>query len=720
MRTQVLLLLFWLAFNITSYSQVSDSLFVAFCQDENLIILEEEMDVNITGEKALYMNVNIINTTKFVIQNDEGLKEFQQIVLPKRFDELYICHAPTIRNIDWAYEQVRVKHFTASLLQNGQEIPLKVHASVTQKRVINSKGFFGNIDLYNYKVEGLATGDTVTISYHYWIAFKDNWIRLLSNRLFFHGKYPKKAFKLSWCYNITMEVDSQFVNLRVPEVSINKNTICYRWEMNNLPGALDEPNSRPYEELPHFIFVPKPYDFEYTLYDSYKMEFIPIYFFLANKRQNNIRVEMWDNVIGNKNKDNLHYQKVARKIIALAGEDSTGTERMIYFQQFLVDSVVYKNAEKYYDYQEQQIRQRAGVDLWGYSVSDNNLELIYGNMVTKLTKDLLTAYPIDKRVGTISPTYCPTVNNNDLIYNVIFNDGTAGYVIPKSDKNHYYFDELPFYYEDIPVMLIHIYDYANPTFIYSEDYDFTSAFYPFDYGSGRRNYNTNYRWTQTPSSNMKENYRKVQSMVNIDLENNRADFRTRLILSGQYSTLTRCVYCNKPIDSTINPKYLEPVWDIAEAVQVKKVKPGHPLIYYPFKTTISAEYSVNDIVQNKEGQFELKPAKWFKIIWNEVNTSEVRFLDYYPDFVGSDQYSYMIVFDKPVVLISKHSKKEVSNDYARFCFEVSQTEENKILLTCNYNIKVQHVEKKNYNKVAEINAAISALKQEKIIFKTVQ
>ena len=73
MRTQVLLLLFWLAFNITSYSQVSDSLFVAFCQDENLIILEEEMDVNITGEKALYMNINSINTTRFVIQNDEGL-----------------------------------------------------------------------------------------------------------------------------------------------------------------------------------------------------------------------------------------------------------------------------------------------------------------------------------------------------------------------------------------------------------------------------------------------------------------------------------------------------------------------------------------------------------------------------------------------------------------------------------------------------------------------
>ncbi len=231
MRTQVLTLMFLSVIVYNSYSQVSDSLFKSFCQNENLVILDEEMHVNITGEKALYMNFNISNTAKYIIQNADGLKEIQQEQLPKRFDELYICHAPTIRNTDWAYEMVRIRSYTAHLLKNGEDIPLKVNASVNEKRVINSRGFFGNISQYNYFIEDLSVGDTIVISYHYEIDFKDNWIRLLSNRLFFHGKYPKKAFSLNWCYNINMEVDSQFINLQPPEVMIDGKKICYRWEL---------------------------------------------------------------------------------------------------------------------------------------------------------------------------------------------------------------------------------------------------------------------------------------------------------------------------------------------------------------------------------------------------------------------------------------------------------------------------------------------------------
>lgn len=328
-------------------------------------------------------------------------------------------------------------------------------------------------------------------------------------------------------------------------------------------------------------------------------------------------------------------------------------------------------------------------------------------MIPRLAKELFTAYPVDKRTGEISPVYCPTILDNDLIFKIFFFDETAGYTIPKSDKNHYYFEELPFYYEDIPVMLMHVYDYANPRW---------GTQYRYDFGSGKRNFNTKYRESRTPSSNFKENYRKVQSMVKVSLKNNSAEFTTRIILSGQYSTLTRCVYCDKPLDSTINPKYLEPVWDIAENVQLKAIKPGHPLIYYPFKTTINAQYAVNDIIKEKDGQFEINTGKWFKIIYSD-NSVEPRFLDYYPDFLGADKYSYLIEFDQPILLLSSQEKQELTTDFAHICYSVEQTGENKILLNCNYDVLAGRVGKNNYNFVRQINETISSLEKEIIVFK---
>ena len=135
---------------------------------------------------------------------------------------------------------------------------------------------------------------------------------------------------------------------------------------------------------------------------------------------------------------------------------------MCYFQQYMVDSVRYSPAVPYYNHEEDHLIQKPGVDLFGYLVEDNHLDIIYGNMVPKLGLDLFTAYPIDKRTGEISSIYNPTVKENDILFAIQFTNESLGFVIPKSDKNHFYFEELPFYYEEISVLLLHIYDYSNP------------------------------------------------------------------------------------------------------------------------------------------------------------------------------------------------------------------------------------------------------------------
>lgn len=698
-RTKVIILFFLTSIN--SFSQVSDSLFDLSCQNEDLVILSEDMEIDITGRKTFLMIATVRNNLTIVIKTPKGLNDFQPVTLPEKFDELYIYHAPAVRNIDWDYDNIRVQYFNATVKnRKANQNDIKITQHVKSKRVLDLAGFFGHIDQYEYFIENLQVGDTFQLSYMFEIPFRDNWVRLLSNRIFFHGNYPKKSYKLTWCHNKELEVDTLFVNHSIPEVSLDNKKLCYHWSYYNLPGCLDEPGSHPYKTLPHFVFVPQSYDFEYTHFNSYVQEFIPAYFLEASKRQDELEVENWNNIIGNKNKNNSSYQKVANKIISLAPDDTLGVGRMRYFQKYMVDSVNYDPAIDYYNHDEDQKIQRAGADLWAFILKDNNLERIYGNIVPRLGMGLFTAYPVDKRVGEISPQYHPTVKDNDLLFAIILNDNTLGFVIPRSDKNHYYFEETPFYYEDIPVLLLHYTDYPSK--------------------AEKRNFNTDFRQYTTPASRWKDNYRKTQSKVSINIENNTTNFQTRVILSGQYSTLTRCVYCDNPVDSTINPKYIEPVWNIVENVDVKNVKLQQPMIYYPFKTTITAEYTANNLLSVENNRYTLKPGSWFKLIYSQGICNKTRFLDYYPDFVGSDSYSYMLEFDKPVKLISSQDTINITNYYGHISFLAKQIGENRILLNCNYNILANKITTDSIEFVKEINHAISMLDQKEIVFELVE
>lgn len=701
MNPKINIIIITLSLLITSqfcFAQVSDSLFMQSCLNEDLIILKKDMEVDIVGLKLALMYARISNTSTILIKTKKGLDELDPIKLPRKLDNQYIYHASTVRNINWAYDDVEIRYFNASNGHNPKE--LDVNTQIVTKRVLNLEGFFGEIYEYEYTVENLKIGDTITISYSYDVPFNLNWIYFLSNRIFFHEKYPIKEYHLKWCYNKNLEIDSIFANQNKPKIVTDENNICYTWNLKNLPGCLDEPGGRPYKSLPYFVFVPQSYDLEYTHFNSFKMEFIPTYFFESWDVQSKLYDEYWNTLIGNRSKDNLAYKHIADRYISMAPNDSIGLTRMRYFQRFMVDSVSYDPAINYYSNNENHLVQRAGVDLSTGVVKDHNIERVYGNIIPGLGLDFFTAYPVDIRVGEISPQYTSTVKDNDLMIGVAMNNKTLGFVIPKSDKNSYYFEELPFYYEGIPVLLLHYTDFPNQL--------------------EKRNFNTNFRTVNTPNSGWKDNYRKVQSKVNVSLENNEIDFQTRVMLSGQYSTLTRNVYNNLPVDSTINPKYFDPVWNISNDVSLKKTNTEHPQIFYPFKTTITLNYDSKNLIESKDSSFNISVGSWFKPIFYEGISNDTRFLDYYPDFIGSDNYSYMLEFNKPIKLADKTYDTKILNDYAHLSFTIKQISENKLLLTYNYSILTRKVEKENIHQVKEINRMIDDIRKMKINIKVAE
>ena len=141
------------------------------------------------------------------------------------------------------------------------------------------------------------------------------------------------------------------------------------------------------------------------------------------------------------------------------------------------------------------------------------------------------------------------------------------------------------------------------------------------------------------------------------------------------------------------------------------------MIYYPFKTTITAGYVASNLLAVEGNQYTLKPGSWFKMIYSQDICNETRFLDYYSDFIGSDSYSYMLEFDKPIKLISSQDAINVTNNYGHFSFLIKQIGENKILLNCNYNILAKKITKDSIGFVKEINQAISVLDQNEIVFE---
>lgn len=80
------------------------------------------MKVDITGKKTALMIASVSNDLTIVIKTKDGVKEFQPFYMPKKFDELYIYHAPTVRNKDLEVDTVFVNHNSPIININGNAV----------------------------------------------------------------------------------------------------------------------------------------------------------------------------------------------------------------------------------------------------------------------------------------------------------------------------------------------------------------------------------------------------------------------------------------------------------------------------------------------------------------------------------------------------------------------------------------------------------------------
>ncbi len=690
------LLLLFIVFNLLLHAQLNDIEYNEWIKNKDLVILNENTEIEFKAKKAYYIEMIVHKDITYQILKNSGNNKINPVILPEKPDEVYEPHNNAIRNEQRIFDQAFVINFDAGLVQeDSTETEIEKKAEMVENRVIASDGHFGKIHTYRYTFPQFASGDIVHFRYSYSIPFVSNWQKLLSSRIFLETSIPRKKYTLTFSHHNNLVMDFKFFNGAIPGQTEMENRKYYKWTCENQPGCLEEPGAHPYSGLPCFTFSTLPYEFLYTHFNSFIEEFIPAWYFLSYDREAKIRKAYVDDYLGVQNRDNHCINRVSRRYTNMLPNDTIGLGRLRYFQRYIVDSARYDDAYELYNWFEGNRKLSPGCDLASGFIRDPNTEVIYANILPKLGCQFFTGYLDDVRSGEISEAYLAPAYDNEMLFAAVTTTDEIVLVLPKSDKRNLYCEELPFYYENVPILLLFTYDFAGY----------------------KRNFNDIFRLILTPASTLKDNYRKVNSMVYIDIENKKLNFNTRISLSGQYSTLTYPVYTNDSTDASVNPKYFEAIWDIGEDTEVKTIQAKGKKCYFPFKSSAEAEYSSALPNSKNDDVITLDFGKWIKHIYYEDMDHNKRFTDFYADFTGIDLFNYMITFDKPVVMLAAPESIEIDNSFGTYKFSIKQTDKSNILLTSYFCTKSTHISKSDISYVHVIFDALEQIKNKKLVLK---
>jgi len=666
-------------------SQISDGEFESYLEGEDLLVLQEDLKISFKGQKAAYINVVFEKEVTYRILNQKGIDKLFPVTLPEQMDPTYNPYGPKIRNLNRLMDDIKITEFEVKISKpDGSEVSPDISRKEKEEKIITDRDIYGKMYKYDYYVTEVETGDVVAIHYKYSFPYIHNYFRMFSYRMFLHGKEPRKSYDLTISHHLDLEVDTFFVNNARPEIRVEENQVVYSWEKTNLPGCLDDPGAKAYQELPWFTITLKPYELLYQDYNSFKETFVPMWYYLSFNREDKLRSSVVDREVGAKDRDNLSFNKLARRFTSMGGADTTGIDRLRYFQRYMADSVTYDNDHNYFSGWEGYLKDHPGLQLAGFKVKEHLKEVVYASMIPKMELDFLTAYIADNRFGAMRKEYYAPVYDNEFLFATILNNNTFAYLLPKSDTRNLYCEELPFYYENAPVLLIYSYDFAGY----------------------KRNFTEIMRILNTPGSGPADNYRKINSLAVVDPEKGSVSFNTKISLSGQYSTLTRFIYQERACDSTINPRYLHKVWEINQDYEINKVNPGETQIYFPYQSATTASYTAQNLVENSDGKIIIDLNNWIKHIIIENVESNTRFTDFYPDFLGSDTYAYMLQFPFPVEILSENLNVNIDNEFAKFTFDIKQTSPNQVLINSYFLTKKPVISNLKFNDVVTIYKSI--------------
>lgn len=266
---------------------------------------------------------------------------------------------------------------------------------------------------------------------------------------------------------------------------------------------------------------------------------------------------------------------------------------------------------------------------------------------------------VDKRLDEISMNHPTPLEQYSTLFSTK-HEGRYFFFRPKLSRFGYSVNEFPFYYEG--------------TLGLSASQSIENLYDP---GS--------LRFVEISNSSKDHNYRITNCLVQIEPAQGSCSFKTKLKLSGQFSTLQRGTYLHNHMDSTINLGYFQMIYNLTDHTKLIKSDMVNHHEYFPFKTDFQLEYHDNTLIEKTgDNLTRIDISNWCNFVFPENFNASGRQLAYYPDFKHSDVFRYRIVMSTPVdILNTELFNRQIENEFGTFKSTLTKVDD----LTWNLNVQ---------------------------------
>jgi hypothetical protein len=646
---------------------------------EGAVILRDEL---VLTDKQIKRRMAVL------IQNADGLREFNLIQLPENFN---VTNYPNVnrqgrfmKNKHPYIYSYGIQYFAARIIKpNKKIIELPINYKVDKGYSVYSNGDVVKETIYNFSMDKIETGDIIEYMYKAEVIWNYQQVLIFPNSTFPKLKFDLKVdlaiqneFKdIQLLYNTNIDpaqikIENKFETgyiLRTFHYSF-ENLKPIRYPLNTIAGAT----------LPNISINNKRY---YSVKSTgsvalYSPSIDPYKWSLSG---DTVRERIYDKYYANIRE----YISQLRSVVtdSTANKFATELSDSLNTLQF-ISSESLKNGEipQYAVYSSTQLNKGRLVE-----------EFIFKNHSDLLSEANIFYYRgvlIDRRYSLIIPEYRRNIAMEKSII-IIPEKKSYRYYMPRYKGIKYFPDELPFYYEGANCALVPCHNCT---------------------GSKLK---SNLLFLRTPKSSFNQNTRIESGVFKIAIDSLMVKGQVKESLGGQFSTILRHFYNNDLIDTTISAAYFKKCINKPHARSVELKQTGLSKTF-PFKSSYMSSLTIALASKNY-----VDLSDWFSFTYLKSDFIKLPNSDFFVDFQFTDSYNYLFEFDKSIEILNQNDfSKKLSNEYFEISCNLVKQENNTCLLSIIVKVKQDMIPVKDASKVLEFVNMLDEINHVRLNYKT--
>ncbi len=549
--------------------------------DTGTIVLDDALSIRFRNVKPEFLSIFFERHRVIRFGSEQDILRHGRITVPGSLDPAYDQRLTPHAERDGGrarpnWYNVRLDHFTARrMYPDGTWEALGVLGAVEREEVRTPLNL-ATAWTFVLDIEGIRPGDVVEVHWKYMIPYDlnypvtnswrgafwvDNWSRLSSWRVFFHGELPVRRQRVEFVYR--RQHGLVISGCEPDSIAEDGDDLLRAYIHADLPGCTDEVNARLGEDLPHLdvtLYLDDPRNRIRERLSGMIVD-MPAWAQVARSRE--AKARWWERVSKKRvpDKQNMLFKAFIENTTAGMG-DRAEQRRIEKVHETIAlefdydpDMLWYRDREGGLERMGDQVTERVLRDISRYNV--------YSKLIYSAGLDYRTAYVLDARIGRMTDRFLTPLWDAEMLFGVRDTDGGMLWMHPKRQRHGLLANELPFYWQGTSALLV-------------------------DVDALRLDAPPEQVFVELPMGDPGMNQRNLDLRITLDLERATATATADLLMAGQFSTLCRSAFLGGRVDSTIMPVYGHRP-DRAPQVQLRDLRSAPLQTDPPFRQAIRFE-----------------------------------------------------------------------------------------------------------------------------------